>query len=329
MQKQWQDFLRDQAPEDVNPASTGKQANRLVDLSTLTLLSVGGADAASFLQAQLSNDVMRLGESASQLSAWCDAKGRVLTLLRIFRHDDTYLLLLPAELRESIFKRLQMFILRAKVELADVSDSLPRFAFFGANAQNLLNSLGDVPEVNEVTNIDDAQCLRLPGETPAYVFVGASDVCQRLWMQLRLQGVPAQQSDWQLNRILAGQPEVLAATQGEFVPQMLNLHWIGAVDFHKGCYPGQEVVARLQYRGKLKRRMVLLQLDEAQIPEPGTPVTDEKNNRIGQVVAAATTGTAQQVLLAVTQVGALENGHINGIKLALLELPYPTPDEPD
>lgn len=286
----------------------------------MALIRVRGADAASFLQAQVSNDVMRLGQANSQQAAWCDAKGRVLCLFRIFRRDDAYMLMLPAELLETVLKRLRMFVLRARVELADVSDELQRFALFGPRAEQFLT----LPAVDEVRTQGPLQCLRLPGETPSLVLIGADEDCKEMWQKLAQHTTPCAFESWQADRILAGQPQVFSATQGEFVPQMLNLHWVRGIDFQKGCYPGQEVVARLQYRGTLKRRMFLAQLDACVTPEPATTIQAADGSSLGQVVMAAPRGPRQQILLAVLKVD-FDQALLGGQTLRLLELPYATP----
>lgn len=333
MQKDWHEFLTSTPAPQVKTV----EATHLTDLSRpdygLGLISVRGADSANFLQSQLSNDVMRLGEHASQLSAWCDAKGRVLALIRLFRRDDAYYLLLPTEILETTLKRLSLFVLRAKVALADASDQLLRFSVYGPHAAAQISDLGAAaPEINAVSEIMNCSCLRLPGDTPSYIFVGEIQDCKTLWARVANLGSHADYPVWQRNRILAGQPQICAATQGQFVPQMLNLHWLSAVDFHKGCYPGQEVVARLQYRGKLKRNMVLLQLECPDTPQPGTAVTTADGTVAGEVVTAAPQAddgnTPQQILLAVVQVNTQESPYINGVALKLLALPYATPYEP-
>ena len=326
MQQDWLDFLHAPHSDTSMENSPNAGENYRADLSPLAPISVRGADAASFLQAQFSNDVMRLGESASQIASWCDAKGRVLAVIRIFRSDDAYVLLVPAELLETLLKRLKMFVLRAKVELSDASDALQRFALFGPQANKLLNELGTAPDVDGVTVIQQVQCLRLPGDIPSYICIGSLDVCKKLWNDLRDKTDSVPHETWQLCQILAGQSQVFTATQGEFVPQMLNLHWLSGIDFQKGCYPGQEVVARLQYRGTLKRRMFLAELNADSTPQPGAVVTDSAGANIGQVVMAAPRSHDTQALLAVLKINAAEGAQIEGQMLELQTLPYSTPD---
>src|SRR5699024_5714908 len=139
---------------------------------------------------------------------------------------------------------------------------------------------------------------------------------------------PAGSNSWQLAEIDAGLPEITQATSGQFVPQMLNLHWLGGIDFHKGCYPGQEVVARLQYRGRLKQHLFRLQWHGEQ-PQPGDDVLTADGKRQGTVIRAAHEAEAEAGtgrLLAVIRLTALEQTLATAAaSLTLLELPYPTP----
>ena len=182
-----------------------------------------GSDAFEFLQAQLSNDLRLLEERAELLSAWCNPKGRVICTLRLRRRDEGYEMILPAELADSVLKRLTMFRFRSKVELEPAAAS---------------------PED-----------LRIPGST----------------------------HDWQLENLRAGLAEIWQAQSEQFTPHMLNLDLIGAVSFDKGCYPGQEIVARTHYRGATKRRTH--RFEAARPVSVGARVSDGERD-IGEVLNA-------------------------------------------
>lgn len=280
----------------------------------LGVIAVSGPDAATFLRAQLTNDVLRLGTDRHFLAAWCDPKGRVLMLARVAWINDRYLLLLPADLIAGLMKRLRMYVLRAKVELTDASDE---FALFGA--------LGDdnLPTVNTTIPWGNGHALGLPtsGDMPRALLVlpaGSDQPADTLALD---------DARWQLSDIDAGVAQVGPALQNEFVPQMLNLHWLMAVDFDKGCYPGQEIVARLHYRGRLTRRVFRLQWNGA-MPATGAAVIAGDEQNAGTVLQAAATGPDTGRLLAVLKVStAADNDlHCDNSQLALLELPYATPD---
>lgn len=302
------------------------EAYRIADMSALGLVHVAGADAAKFLHAQLSNDVQRLEPTHSELAAWCDAKGRALAVMRVLRHGDGFMLIFPATLKQALLKRLKMFVLRAQVELFDASEYLSCCALFGAGAEQAMAAIMSLPAANGVTTTAELQCLRLPGAVASYLVIGKSGADARTWERLQNLGLPASYDDWLLNRINAGEPQVVAQTQGVFVPQMLNLHWLDAIDFQKGCYPGQEIVARLQYRGTLARRMYLARMTTTDTPAPGDSVTGLNAATLGQIVAAAPVNNNEQRLLAVLKVDAeLQHANIDGVPLTLLDLPYETP----
>lgn len=287
----------------------------IVKRAELGAIAARGADARAFLQAQLSNDVEGLGPGRGRLAAWCDAKGRVQALPWVIRRGEDYLLLLPKALVAPVLQRLRLFVLRSRVALRDTGDKLAVHGIFEA--------LEGV-EPGKVFRDGDRQYLALPGPGSRYLAVAPPSLAPEA----------ADAQAWRRAGILAGQPQIYPETQGRFVPQMLNLHWLGGIDFHKGCYPGQEVVARLQYRGKLTRRLFRGVLGAADTPEPGTPVTDAEGKVQGEVVDAAP-GSDGQDLLAVLRIaqasraptgGGAAGGalRIGDAELTLAPLPYST-----
>lgn len=298
------------------------QTSGFISQPGLAAIRVSGSDAGDFLQAQLSNDVLKLDRSHSALAAWCDPKGRVLAVLRIVRRADDYLLLVPDELSQALVKRLRMFVLRLKVEISDPGNTLRACALFGADADTQMSEFSARLTPSEAGEL---ACLWLPGTTPCCLITGAADAVEQLATHFADTTVANGRQSWLLNRICAGEPQVYAQTQGAFVPQMLNLHWLGGIDFKKGCYPGQEVVARLQYRGTLTRRMFLARVGSAHTPAPGEMITGLENASIGQVVAAAPAAANEQRLLAVLKVNAeIQHANLGGAPLELLNMPYDT-----
>ncbi|MFC3104514.1 CAF17-like 4Fe-4S cluster assembly/insertion protein YgfZ [Salinisphaera aquimarina] len=280
--------------------------------SPLGVIEVRGDDAGTFLRAQLTNDVARLGPDRNFLSAWCDAKGRALMVTRVLVDNDGYLLLLPVDLVDSVLKRLRMFVLRARVTLEDAT---PRFDIYGMVTD-------DAPTANRTEARDDHLLLGLP--TPS------DDRPRALVLAPAGKKRPAgalavDDHAWALMDIDAGLPELHAATQGLFVPQMLNLHWLLAIDFDKGCYPGQEVIARLHYRGTLTRRLYRMAWS-GQMPVAGADVLDGAGERQGTVLQSAGTGDSGR-LLAVLKTSAATQPLVCGqTPLERLDLPYATPD---
>lgn len=231
-------------------------------LEEFGVISATGEDAAGFLHGQLTNDVMHLDAGHLALNGYCTAKGRLLATLRIWRDGPSVHLLLPREILPGVLKRLSMFVLRAKAKLADTSDAWKVFAVFGAGSAAELGKLdgGVAPAApGECTRIDGVRIARLTGSAQvAERFLVLAPASGASAVSAGLSGLRAVRAGafwW--SEIDAGVPTVFAATQEKFVPQMINFEVIGGVSFSKGCYPGQEVVARSQFRGKLKRRMQL------------------------------------------------------------------------
>jgi folate-binding protein YgfZ len=344
MKTDWKTFLIDAGAEfdaDTvlhfgNPEREQEVAlNGLVfaDLDFMGVIAVHGADAATFLQAQFSNDTSQVDESSSQLNAYCSPKGRILGLMRIFRQGETWYLRLPQDSLETVIQRLRMYVMRAEVILEDVSDNFLRIGISGDTASNeLVTVAGAVPaEVDQVLHHNEMSILRVPGIQPRYeVYINALDSARKLWDTLNVRGAPAGESAWRLLEIQAGLPNIFAATAELFVPQMANLQLINGVSFKKGCYPGQEIVARMQYLGTLKRRMYLGQIDTDEKPVPGDSLYTSENGEqaIGRIVDAQPHPDGGQSALAVIQINAADAGDMHtgspdGPSFVPEPLPYP------
>lgn len=273
-------------------------------------MHISGADAGTFLCAQLTTDVQRLGHDQHGLTAWCDAKGRALCTLRIVPVDTGYLLIVAADLAPTISKRLRMYVLRAQVEITDMTADWALSAIPHTSANMTL------PADGTVVHDDTGHLLGLDtGNGPGALrlqHAGTSD-----------DALPPSDNRWQLAAVDAGLPELAAATSGLFVPQMLNLHRLGGIEFDKGCYPGQEVVARLHYRGRLTRHMMRLHWQGATQPHPGDTIVDNDGGRQGTVVRSACTEAGSGRLLAVISTQAAHATLASGdARLTLLDLPY-------
>ena len=235
-------------------------------LGPLGALSVSGPDAASFLQGQFSNDVTALAPGGGQLSAWCSPKGRVLAnfTLRCIAGDH-FELLLPRLLLEAVQRRLSMFVLRAKVTLRDASDAAIRIGVGGPAAAECVAGLaGAAPPLLRWTPIEGGSVAALPG--PRFIVSVDPTAAPGRWDRLAGGAHAAGFPCWQWLTIQAGVPVILPPTQDQFVPQMLNLDLLGGISFHKGCYVGQEIVARMQYLGRLKERLALAHAGSALVP---------------------------------------------------------------
>lgn len=294
----------DAAPADSNCA--------LTDLSHLGLIAVGGPEAADFLQGQVSNDVRELSDSHTQLSSHCSPKGRMLANFRLLRLRERLLLVLPRSQMEALLKRLRMFKLRAQASIDDASDALVCLGVIGDCAREpLAAGFGSLPEGDhDMVRSGEAALIRIAGPVPRYLFIGPAADAQALWEGAAAAGaVEANPDIWALHDIRAGIPTVLPATADAFVPQMANMQLIDGVSFHKGCYTGQEVVARMQYLGKLKRRMYIAEVDTDTPPTAGDLLSapgSTSEQGPGRVVDARASASGHWELLVVAEIAAAE-----------------------
>lgn len=306
------------------------EGNVLVTLSQLGWIRVGGINADDFLNGQLSNDPRLLDAQYSQLSAYCNPQGRALAVLRVFRRGAEFWLQLPAELTDGIAKRLRIFVLRAKVTL-DVGADLTPIGLIGPDAAAILETASlPVPQaVDRVATRNDITVMKVPGIRPRFEILGPIAAAKSLWQTLARQALPVGPQAWVWHDIQAGLPAALQQTSAVFVPQMLNLDVLGGINFKKGCYPGQEIVARVHYRGRPKQRMYRARVHAQGIPTPGEPIysTESREQSVGNVVQATAAPDGGYDLLAVVQIvsaasGELRLGSTQGPNLALETLPY-------
>lgn len=344
MKPEWKEFLENNGAEldgdlvasfgnvgrELKVASTG---NVIADLSHFGLISVRGDDVIDFLQGQLTNDIREVSEHKSQYSAYCTPKGRILSNFLVFQRGDTYYLCLPRSMLEATLKRLGMFILMSKVKLEDASDSLVRIGYSGPEAGNEIHeALGAVPESEYKTlQRDDLTVIRLPGIHPRFQIFGNLVSITNLWKTLDVNGTAIGEPGWTLLNILAGIPVISPETTEAFIPQMVNMQLTNGVSFKKGCYTGQEIVARMQYLGKLKRRMYLAHITGADnAPSPGDELfsADSSSGQgTGKIVNVSPAPEGGYQVLAVIEISSQTNkkvhfGKENGPKLAFTELPY-------
>jgi folate-binding protein YgfZ len=310
----WLEFLSTQA---VNLESADMHGGMVAALTHLGVLAVSGADAETFLHSQLTNDAQNLSLGAMHLGGYCSPKGRLLTTLLIWKSNEGVMLVMPRELLPGIQRRLQMFVLRSKVTIADVSEQI---VLIGAAA----------PDTQEI-GFSDAAGLNAVWPSAAglqrALWMGPVESAMRLWETLSTKLSPMNASHWRWLDIRAGLPMVVEATREQFVPQMVNFDLIGGVNFRKGCYPGQEIVARSQYLGKLKRRM-LLASTQAELVSAGMEIFSEADpgQPCGLVVNAEKNPAGLWDLLVEIKLDAAQTPvHLvaaNGDRLQFLEMPY-------
>jgi tRNA-modifying protein YgfZ len=294
----------------------------VVPLAHLGVFRAAGADCDSFLQNQLSNDVRELSPTRAQLSSYNSPKGRVLDVLSLRRDGDGVLLETRASTLPATLKRLRMFVLRSKLTLEDVSGAQSALGLAGPRAEQLLRQNGlPVPAQDwEHASADGVTVLRRPGLSPRFSLHTSAPATEELWNKLAADARPAGTAHWRLLDILAGLPAIRPETADHFVAQMLNLDRLGGISFGKGCYPGQEIVARMHYLGNLKRRMFLgFTAGEAQ---PGAAIhVAGETQAVGEVVDSAPHPQRGRALLAVLQLshagGELRLGNAEGAALAV------------
>lgn len=311
---------------------TALDGDVIADLGQYALLRVSGEDAREFMHNQVTTDLRSIGPEESRICGWCNPKGRLLAQFRLSLRDESFLLRLPSALLEPVRQRLGMFVLRSRVRLEYAGEELVMAGLSGPDAPQLLEArLGDVPDAPDTADRAGAvTIIRVPGSQPRFELIASPQEMAPLWQELAPHCRPVGQPAWELLEVLAGLPEIYPQTREAFVPQMANLHWLHGVDFRKGCYPGQEVVARMYYLGKLKRRMYLAQAQTQTLPKPGTPVQQAgASQAAGTVVRAAWHPQGGTMLLAVLKVDAAESGGLaleDGAALTLRDLPYATPE---
>lgn len=301
-------------------------------LADLGLIRVSGADSATFLHNLVTNDVNGIKPGSARFAGLCTAKGRLLALLLIWRDGEDFLLMLPREILPQILKKLSMYVLRSKVKLSDataervlIGYSVPA-AVPSATSFPLGEAVAALPRFGAAA-INGGQAIRL--DDTRWLLALDAVSAKSCWQDLLATAQPVGLAAWQWLEIAAGQPRVVAATQEAFVPQMLNMELpaVAGVSFSKGCYPGQEIVARTQYLGKVKRRTYRARLATA--PRPGThvyaPETGEQH--CGTVVSVAPSPAGGFECLVCVQIGAVESGEVHvdslaGERMEFLSLPY-------
>jgi folate-binding protein YgfZ len=312
-------------------ASVVNDSNIISPLLHLGVIKVSGDDAQDFMQNQFTNDLNHSSPQQGQYNAYCSPKGRMLASFWLINNGDEYYLIVARELMEATLKRLRMYVLMSKVVLEDVSETMPVLGVAGPQIEEQFSQWQLPMPLDDLQHLysDDVHCMKLPGpvphmillcaETKAEELFGSAEACQRVG-----------NAAWRLLDIRSGIPMIYQQTVEAFVPQMANLQLINGVSFKKGCYPGQEIVARMQYLGSLKRRMYHARIQTGFLPEVGASLfaaASESGQGAGKVVDAQWADDNVVELLAVAEIKSAEGdklhlGEPSGPELELLELPY-------
>ena len=320
-------------------------------LDQFGVIDVTGDDAASFLHGQLTNDVQHLDAASARLAGYCSPKGRLLASMLMWRSAETIRLLVSKDLTAAVQKRLSMFVLRAKAKLADTTDSLSVVGFAGDVRTPLAKLFDALPDgVHVHVAGPSGSLIRVPDSAgrPRYLWIGPKALVQARVAALEGELARASSAVWDWLDVHAGEPRITQGVLEQFVPQMINFDVIGGINFRKGCYPGQEVVARSQYRGTIKRRMALARVaTSAALPSGEVSAdlgpnavragaelfhSDDPGQPCGMVVNAAAEPRGGIDMLVEIKLAALENGtvHLGAADGPLLEfqpLPYALPSD--
>lgn len=304
---EWIIDFGDQAAE----LSAAREATILCPLMHLAPFECSGEDAQTFLHNQLTSDVNHLGKDTAQYAAWCSPKGRMLASFILSRNDNGYLGLLSADLRTFILKRLQMYVLRSKVKIVDRSSDLQCLGVAGPKAEAALLQAGLPMPTALMNTASNAKTTVIRLDEGRFIIITNSATAPSVWESLAQIAVPTGVPAWLWLDIQAGTPFVTEATKEAFVPQMVNYDKIGGVSFHKGCYPGQEVVARTQYLGKVKRHLYRFHA-EGGLPAGGSiyPAGSSEAQPCGIIASTAPSPEGGYDGLAVILEGTIGNGEL-------------------
>jgi folate-binding protein YgfZ len=343
MNQDWQKFLatqgaqlQDGVAQHFGDAPAERVAARdgtvLCDLSQFGVLKVSGEEAQNFLHNLFSSDVNALTPQHALPSSFNTGKGRALATFLIWRNESEFFLHLPQGLLAAMQKKLSMYVLRAKVKIEDASDEIVCIGLSGANAAPLLQKHFPALPQNPLDAVQHPGTVLVRLDTSRFQINTTAQQAVSLWQQLAKAARPAGSPCWDWLNIRAGIPFILPQTQEHFVPQMANLDLIGHVNFKKGCYPGQEVVARMHYLGKPKRRMYLAHIDSASAPQAGDELfsMELEGQSCGMVVNSAAAPGGGYDVLAVVQIVShdafpVHLGALTGARLQFQPLPYPIP----
>lgn len=329
-------------------ASTGDTDSKtLFDISSLGILEVSGSDSELFLQGHLVNDLSMIGTDTVQLSGYCSTKGRLLATFFIIANDkaDGYWLLMPTDVLSTVLQRLEPLSrmpkpvtgnqMIGKVTKMDVNlkNHSAELMVFGVSDRQVLDSAldsmnsYDPEESSSVIRLPSLTAFRLP-HSERYLCFGSIEVCRKIWEHEKDHAALMTEEQWNLANVRSGLPQVLLDTQDKVIPQMANLHLLDGLSFTKGCYPGQEIVARMQYLGKLKRHMA--RFEHAGPPLPvGSSVISGNDQDAGWVMTSASAGVDRSESLIIVKIAAKESGfEVNDstgssiVPLTELPLPY-------
>jgi folate-binding protein YgfZ len=304
-------------------------------ITDLGLIALDGEESANFLHNQLTNDVEHLGLSEARLAGYCSPKGRLLASFLMWRSASTIFLQLPRDIQAPVQKRLSMFVLRAKAKLSDSTEAAANAVVLGIGGTQAPAALqawfADLPAKPYAKVENEAGTLIRVADAfgaPRYQWLLSAETAETVLPALEGKLLAGDGQAWHLSEIHSAVPQITKATQEQFVPQMINYELLGGVNFKKGCYPGQEIVARSQYLGKLKRRTTLVSIpDLSAVAGMEVFATADPEQPCGMIVNAAPNGDGGvdalvEMKLAAIEAGSVRLGSAEGTPLTFLDMPY-------
>ena len=271
------------------PGTENNGKNVIFPISSLDILTVSGSDATSFLQGQATCNINDITETKGSFGAFCTPKGRTISTFFIIKQNESYLLVLPSGLLEKVTKKLQLYILRSDVLLNDTQDE---FCLFGMTCPDTAESDLNLPDQNyTATGNHEIKAIRFPALQPRFLIIGPTQSAIDLWTDFTENQTyhTANSSDWSYLDVISGIPWLNSETSEEFIPQMINLDQLDGISFNKGCYTGQEIVARTHYLGKSKRKMYLADSSPMEPVGSGLNIIDheiDQQQSVGRVLVA-------------------------------------------
>jgi folate-binding protein YgfZ len=260
--------------------------NKFVVLDQTSLIEVQGEDHIEFLQGQLTQDIKLLTQGQAKFAGFCNPKGRLLAFMLAYGYHNAIHIQIDKSIEESILKRLKMYVLRSRVTIQSLSNQFTQIGLIGSEALTKINI--DPPQnFLEITASHDVIIMRISKDTERYQLIGKNLAVDALIKLALSEYTPMSIDEWNNASILDGIPEVFPSTQEAFIPQSLNMDLIDGVNFKKGCYTGQEIVARTHYLGKVKRRMYRVSVESEDNLIAGDLIFNEKKEEVGQLVRSA------------------------------------------
>ncbi|WP_305907727.1 folate-binding protein [Methylomarinum sp. Ch1-1] len=289
--------LTDDRHIEFSPSTPNTIEERLYPVTHLTTFKVSGDDASTFLQGQLTCNINDLTDDQAGFAAYCNAKGRVISNLLICRQHDAFIVILPTSLLDKVINKLRMYILRAKVTLTREAENL---CLLGLNSKHPSVANITLPVNNYQVTKGDPHIIKLPSPSPRYLILADLDHAKRFWSQT-VDSQILQKGDsnlWSYQDLSAGIPWFDESVSEQYIPQMLNVDKLGGISFNKGCYTGQEIVARTHYLGKAKRELYLAECSNAEIIDRDTTIIDGDNGESSaKIVAFCCLGQTCRLLL--------------------------------